>query len=175
MVSRRLSSARAAIRRILRALIEGHADVRAQRNLHIHRVLGREEMAAAIEMRAEPHALIRNLAQLREAEDLKAAGVGEHGARPADEPMQSAHAPDRLVPRAQIEVIGVAENDLRAQRLNHVLRHSLDAPAVPTGMNTGFPRSGAADRSARGGRRLGGVEQIECEAHLLILSAGGNS
>ena len=36
--------------------------------------------------------------------------------------MQPAHAANRLVPGPQVEVIRVAENDLRAQRLHHVLR-----------------------------------------------------
>ena len=88
-------------------------------------------------MRAETHALVRDLAQLAQAEDLKAAGVGEHGARPADEAVQPAHAADGLVAGAQIEVIGVAENDLRAQCSSMSCGTALTVPAVPTGMKTG--------------------------------------
>ena len=68
----------------------------------------------------------RDLAQLAQAENLKAARVGEHGARPTDKSVQPAHAPDGLVAGAQVEVIGIAENDLRAQRFEHVLRYGLD-------------------------------------------------
>ena len=68
----------------------------------------------------------RHLAQLAQAEDLKAAGVGQHGSRPTDEAVQPAHAPDGLVAGPQVEVIGVAQNDLRAQRFEHILRDGLD-------------------------------------------------
>ena len=127
MVSRRLSSARDAIGRILGALVEGHADVGAERDLHVHGVLGREEVTAAIEVRAETNAFVRDLAQLGEAVDLESAGVGEHGARPADEAMKAAHAADGFVAGAEIEVVGVAENDLRAERLKDVLRNGFHA------------------------------------------------
>ena len=82
-------------------------------------------MAAAVQMRAEADALVGHLAQRAQAEDLKAAGVGEHGPRPTDEVVQSAHAPDGLVAGPQVEVIGVAEDDLRAERFEHVLRRRL--------------------------------------------------
>ena len=157
---------------VLGALVEGHGDVGAEGDLHVHGVLGREEVAAAVEMRAEAHAFVRDFAQLAEAEDLEAAGVGEHGARPADEAVQAAHAADGFVPGAQIEVVGVAENDLRAQRFEHVLGDGLD-------------RSGRADRhedrgfdglmgqiepraAAAGGRF---PDDFELEAHHWILNA----
>ena len=111
------------------------------------------------------------LRKLRETVDLKAAGVSEHGARPADEAMQSAHAADRFVSGAQVEMIGVAENDLRAERFDHVLRHGLDAArrshrhehrcfhGLMRQMHLRAPSAG-----------FGGVEQIECEAHFVILA-----
>jgi hypothetical protein len=43
----------AAIRRVLGALVEGHADVRAQRDLHIDGMLGGKEVAAPVQMRTE--------------------------------------------------------------------------------------------------------------------------
>ena len=159
------------IRRIFGALVEGHADIRAQRDLHIHRVFRSEEVAAPIQMRPEAHTFVRNLAQLGEAIYLKSARIGKHGARPADEAMQAAHAPDRLVSGPKVKMIGVAENDLRAKRLNRVLRHGLHA-------------AGRAHRHEH--RRLHGlmrqmqlpapaavfrrVEQVECEAHFVILA-----
>jgi hypothetical protein len=51
--------------------------------------------------------------------------------------VQPAHAPDGLVPGPQVEVIGVAQDDLRAQLFEHVLRNGLDRAGVPTGMKTG--------------------------------------
>jgi hypothetical protein len=77
-------------------------------------------------VRAEAHAFIAHLAQLRQLKNLKAAGVREQGVRPADELVQAAHAADGFVAGAQIEMVGVAENDLGAERFEHVLRNGFD-------------------------------------------------
>ena len=160
----------AAVGWIFGTLVEGHANIRAQRDLHIHGVFRSKKVAAAVQMRAEAHALIRHLAQLAQAEDLKAAGVGEQRARPAHKAVQPAHAPDGLVAGPQIEVVSVAEDDLYAQRFQHVLRNGLD-------------RSGGAHRHEdrrlhRAVRQMhlsppparrGGCYQAEVESHQTIL------
>ena len=83
-------------------------------------------MRTTIEVRTEPHAFVGNFAQLTQAENLEAARIGKHSARPTHETMQPAHAPDSFVTRPQIKVISVAEDDLRAQTFQHILRYSLD-------------------------------------------------
>ncbi len=62
---------------VLGALVKGHADVGAEGDLHVHGVFGSKEVAAAVEVGAEAHALLGNLAELAEGEDLEAAGVGQ--------------------------------------------------------------------------------------------------
>ena len=126
-----------AIGGILGALVEGHADVGAEGDLHVDGMLGSKKVRTAVEVRAEADAVISDFAQRVEREDLKAAGVGEQGARPTDELMQAAHAADGFVAGPQVEVIGVAENDLSAERFKDVLRTALTVPWVPTGMKTG--------------------------------------
>lgn len=111
---------------IFGAFIKDHDDVGAEGDLDFDGAFGGKEMAAAIEVRAEVDAVGRDLAQFVEAEDLEAAGVREHGAGPADEPVQAAHAPDEFVAGAQVEVVSIAENDPRTQGLEDVLRDSLD-------------------------------------------------
>ena len=83
-------------------------------------------MRTTIEVRTEPHAFVGNFAQLTQAENLEAARIGKHSARPTHETMQPAHAPDSFVTRPQIKVIRVAENDLRAQALEYILRNRLN-------------------------------------------------
>jgi len=133
-------------------------------------MFGREEVAAAVEMRSEADALIGNFAQLREAVDLESTGVSQHGARPTDEAMQSTHAANRVVSRTKIEMISVAENDLCAECFNNVLGHGLYAArsshrheywrlhGLVRQMHLRAPSAG-----------LGCVQQVECEAHLVIL------
>ncbi len=76
-------------------------------------------------MGAEAHAFVGDLAQSAERKDLKAAGVSEQGARPTDELVQSAHALDGFVTGAEVEVVGVAENDFCAKGFENVLRDCL--------------------------------------------------
>ncbi len=59
--------------RILRALIQHHHDVAAQRELHIHRGGRGEQMLIAIQVRLEPHAVFVNFPQPAQAEDLETA------------------------------------------------------------------------------------------------------
>src|SRR5262249_39547671 len=77
------------------------------------------------QVRAELHSLFRNFSQTAEAEDLKAAGIGEQRALPTHEPVQSAQVANNLVSRPQIKMIGIAQDDLRAQLLKNVLGNGL--------------------------------------------------
>ena len=82
--------------------------------LDVDGALGRERGAAAVEMRLELDARLVDHAPARQAEDLVAAAVGEDRPRPADEAVQAAAPRDQLVAGPQQQVIGVAEDDLRA-------------------------------------------------------------
>ena len=114
------------VRRILRALIERHDDVGAQPDLRFHRALRAEEMRRAVEVRAERHTFLVDFAQFVEAEDLKSARVGQDRPPPRHESMQPAHPSHGLNPWPQVEVIRIAENDVRAQLFERVLRHAFD-------------------------------------------------
>ena len=57
----------------------------------------------------------RMSARALEAEDLEASGVGEDRPVPLHEPVEAAVRGDDLGARAEVQVIGVAEDDLRAE------------------------------------------------------------
>ena len=115
-------------RRILDALIEHHADIGSQRALHLNGFFGREHVFGAVEMRPKPNPFLAHLAQIRQAEHLVPAGVRQDAARPGHEPVQPAHAPNQLVPRPQIEVIGVRQQQPDLHLLERLLRHGLYGP-----------------------------------------------
>ena len=71
-------------------------------------------------MRLEDDAVVGDLAQPAQAEDLEAAGIGEDGARPGHEAVQPAHAADQLVAGPQIEMIGVGQQDADAEILAQI-------------------------------------------------------
>ena len=72
-------------------------------------------MEIAVEVGAEDNSLLGDAAQAAETEDLVAAGVGEDGARPGHEAMESAKPLDEIGSGAEVEVIGVGEDDLRVE------------------------------------------------------------
>src|SRR6185312_3071549 len=120
-------------RRVGRAVIKRHGDVAAQRQLNLHRQLRRQQMRAAVEMRAEPYPFFGDAAEgfflvlaRPQAEDLVATAVGEDGMGPGGELVQSAQAADALVTGAQIQMVGVAEDDLRPQSFQIILADGLD-------------------------------------------------
>ncbi len=92
-------------------------------------------MGCAIQMRAEAHTFFCHLAQLAQAEYLEAAGIGEQRPVPAHKLVQPAQLPHQLVPRPQIKMVGIAQNDLRAQFLNqvNVLRNGFHRPSRADG------------------------------------------
>lgn len=83
-------------------------------------------MCRSIQVRAKRHALVGDLAQIVEAENLKAARVGEYRPIPRHEPVQSAHLPNRLDPRPQIKMVSIGQKNLHTQLFQYILRNALD-------------------------------------------------
>ena len=100
-----------------RADVEHHLDVGAELRLDVDRRLGREAVRAAVVGGAEGDALVveGHVAAGLEREDLVAAGVGEHVARPVGEAVQPAEALDHVGAGLEHQVVGVAEHDLHAE------------------------------------------------------------
>ena len=98
-----------------------------------------------------------------EREDLEAARVGEHGARPADHLVQAAVRGDDLEAGAQPQVIGVAEDDARADGLELARGHRLDGAVGADRHEDGRRDLAVREREragagvAVGGRRRGTV------------------
>src|SRR5262249_31346426 len=88
--------------------------------------LRRQQVLGAIEMRTEAHARVGNFAQLGKAEDLIAAGIGENGARPGHEVVESTELAHQLVPGPQIKMISVGQEEFGAEFFEHLVAQSLD-------------------------------------------------
>ena len=130
-----LEPADRALRRLLRVVVVGrirhtfierHDDVRAECHLDLHRDFRREELLRAVDVRAERHALLCDLAQIAEAEDLKPAAVRQDRAVPVHELVQAAGLADEIHARPQEEVVGVRQDDARAEIVQFVRRDALD-------------------------------------------------
>ena len=101
------------VRRTRTTLIKRHHDVRAYLSLYIHHALGGKQQFAAVDMAGELHAFLCHLADVGEGEYLVAAGVGKYGSCPSLEAVQPTRLVQDLRARAEVEVVGVAEDDLR--------------------------------------------------------------
>ena len=76
-------------------------------------------------MAAEGRALFGNLAQVRQGKHLEAAAVGQDGMGPIHEGMQPARFLHNVLAGAEMEMIGVGQNDFRAQLLHFPRSHGL--------------------------------------------------
>ncbi len=139
-------------------LIEGEDDVCTELVLDLHRHLGSEAMGRAVEVRLERHAvvidarepflavggeLVVGVADLHgddlleagaERHDLESAAVGVgRTPPPVHEGTEPAGLIDDLGTRLQVEVVGIREDRLRAQRGDRLGQDGLHGRLVPTG------------------------------------------
>src|SRR5439155_23157295 len=84
------------------ALVERHENIAAEGKLRVDGGFGSEGVEVAVQVRAEDDAVLGDAAQAAEAEDLVAAGVGEDGARPGHEAMQTTEPLDEIGAGTQI-------------------------------------------------------------------------
>lgn len=83
-------------------------------------------MARAVNVRLKLNAFVADATKPREAEDLEPAAVREYRPAPRNETMKPAELIDGQVPRPQIEMISIAENDSRPGIFEHSLRERFD-------------------------------------------------
>ena len=170
-----------------RDLVEAHRDVAAQVALDLRRELGREVRLGAVVDVAERDAVVVHRRQrVAEGEDLETAGVGENRAVPPHEPVQPAELGDQLVARAEMQVVGVAEHDLRAepahlvriQRLHGRLRPDRHehrrAHLAVRGREDPGPRSTVSCREAKRahGCSIATFGHVRCQARETEVSRG---
>ncbi len=110
-----------------RADVEAHRDVRAELRLHLGDHLRREPRLRAVVDRPEGDALLVDAGdRVAQREDLEAAGVGQDRPVPAHERVQAAELRDQVGAGAEMQVVRVAEQDLRPGRAHLVGVQALD-------------------------------------------------
>jgi len=104
--------------------VETHCDVGAERSLDRRDRLRREASGSAVVDGAERDAVVVDgRDRVAQREDLKPTGVGKDRPLPAHEAVQAAELGDQVLSRAEVQVIGVAEQDRRAERAQLVRIH----------------------------------------------------
>ena len=99
------------------ALVEGHHDVRSDAALNAQTAFRTEQVLAPVDVAGKGHPLLGDLAAVGQAVDLVAAAVGQDGAVPLHEAVQTTGRLHHLRAGAEVEVVGVAQDDLRPHLL----------------------------------------------------------
>ena len=107
-------------------VVELHDHVGAEVALDPHHGFGRERAPRSVDVAAELDAVLDDRAQRLQGEHLKAAGVGEDRTVPAHERVQAAQLAHDVVAGAQVQMVGVGEDHLRAERAEIVGVERLD-------------------------------------------------
>ncbi len=98
-----------------RNLVETHRDVAAQVALDLGGELrGEAGRRAVVDVAKRDSVVIDGEQRVAEREDLETARVGEDRPVPAHEPVQPAELRDQCVAGAEVQVVGIAEQDLGA-------------------------------------------------------------
>src|SRR6266403_4315784 len=126
------------------AFIEDHGDIRTERKLNLGCLFRGEEMLGTVEMRTEARAFVGHYSKRGETEDLVAAGIGKDGAGPGHELVQAAELAHKFVAGTQIKMIGIREDDFRAEVFERFLGERFDG---------GLGANGHEDRSFDGAVR----------------------
>jgi hypothetical protein len=130
-----------------------------------------------VDVRLKRHALVVDAGPRCQAEDLETATVGQNGALPGHEPVQTTQLRHRLGAGAQGQVVGIAEQDLHAQCGELVGPQPLDC-----GLRTDGHEHGCIDHTVRCGEpthsRAGrGVRcgDVEIEGQSSLASAAADN
>src|SRR6266478_3660978 len=95
--------------------IEDHGDIRAEGELNLCGFFRGAAMLGTLEMRAKANSFVGTLSKRGETEDLVTAGIGKDGTRPGHELMQAAELAHEFMSGTQIKMIGIGEDDFRAE------------------------------------------------------------
>ena len=103
-------------------------------------------MLAPIQVRPKLHPIRRNLPQLAQLNTWNPPESVSIGRSPAHKPVNPTHPPHQLMPRPQIKMIGIRQDNLRPGKTSLFPRRcsssrlcgtAFTLAAVPTGINTG--------------------------------------
>jgi hypothetical protein len=136
-----------------RHLVEAHRDIAAEVGLDPGCELRRELCLRAVVDVSERDAVVVDARdRVAQREDLEPAGVGQDRPVPAHERVQSAELADHVVARPEMQVIRVAEQDLRPEVAHLVRVQRLDRPFRADGHEHGRPNLPVRGPEQRGAR-----------------------
>ena len=149
--------------------IESHDDVCTQRLLDFYGTLWGNEVGRSVKMGLEGNTLFRNFGKLLETENLITPAVGEDGVVPVHKFVQTTQRTDQVVPWPEIEMIGIAKDNLRPRRFQVFRRQCLYSCLGSHRHEAGgfYPPAGCGQNPQTGGRVAMCFDNFEMD-HVLI-------
>ena len=154
-----------------RTLVEGHHDIGSDGTLGIHHILRREEVFRAINVTTELTTFVAEFADARERENLKTTRVSKDRAIPGVELMEATRLAENIESGTEIEVVGVAQDDLGL----YLLTEFREMHTLHTAHRTHRHEDGGENLSVVGGNHTctgirGIVAMFYFESHLSFFS-----
>ncbi len=147
-----------------RTHVQNHRDIRADCALDVQHLLGREVVRGAVNVAADHHPLVRDLADRRQAEHLISPAVGEDGAIPAHQPAQAPGRLEDFRSGTQIQVIRVCQNQAEADVPDLLGGHGFDRALSCDGHEGGRLDDAVRGGQAAAARRTGWVPRCHFES-----------
>ena len=119
------------------AIVEDHGDIGADGGFDFHDEFGGIKMAASVDVGLEVDAVGVELAHLGEAEHLETAGIGQVGALPGGEVVQTAGFAQQIESGTQIEVIRIGQDNGGVERFDLFDAQGLDGAIGADGHEDG--------------------------------------
>ena len=94
-------------------IVEDHHDVATQVVLDIEHLGGGEVVFAAVDVAAKHDPFVVGFGDVAETESLETAAVGQKAAIVSGKTVQAPHLRHRMVTGAQVEMVGIGQDDLR--------------------------------------------------------------
>ena len=111
----------------------------------LDRTLGSHLHFPAVDVQLKDNSFVADLRLARQTEDLEATAVGKDGTIPTRETMQPAQRANGVLTRSNRKMVGVAQNQASAGRLDLINRQTFDCAEC-----TDRHKDGGAHATARG-------------------------
>jgi hypothetical protein len=146
-------------------VIERHGDVRAHGPLNLRRPLGGEGAVSSVHVALKLDAFFRDFSQPLEREDLEPPRIGEHGPVPGGEPMEAPHGAHGLLAWAEMQMIGVAQDDLGPGAPDVAGAEPTDHAEGADRHERGGLHQSMGERQSPRARHTGGAINLKLEHH----------
>ena len=138
--------------------------------MHVDGRLRCEQVLVTVEVRRKHHAVLADLGQRVEAEDLESPGIGENRPGPRHELVEPAQRADRLMTGSEEQMVRIRKDDFRVEfDLDIARQHSFERGLRADGHEDGRFDNAVSSVYQSGAGSGSGTGGLEFEVHEEVL------